>query len=123
MTTAAIKKLWGARLFSRRRQEPIAVAGRPAWRGAGRKEILIPGLLLGIALVGLALLHVWLRLQVIHVGYVLSTTSKVRSQLEQENRELKLELATLTSPDRLEEKARARLGLRAPEKGQVVILP
>jgi cell division protein FtsL len=115
MATAVIKKLWGARLFSRRRQERIAVAGR--------REILVPGLLLGIVLVGLALLHVWLRLQVVHVGYVLSTTSKVRSQLEQENRELKLELATLTSPDRLEEKARARLGLRAPEKGQVVILP
>jgi cell division protein FtsL len=74
-------------------------------------------------LVSLALAHVWLRLQVVHLGYVLSTTSKLHGQLEQENRELKLEFATLTSPDRLQELARSRLGLREPEKGQVVILP
>jgi len=74
-------------------------------------------------LVSLALAHVWLRLQVVQLGYILSTTSKLQGQLEQVNRELKLELATLTSPDRLEELARSRLGLRAPEQGQVVILP
>lgn len=74
-------------------------------------------------MVCLALLHVWLRLQVVHLGYVLSATSKLQSQLEQENRELKLELATLSSPQRLEKMARARLGLKEPEKGQIVILP
>ncbi len=74
-------------------------------------------------MVGLALLHVWLRLQVVHLGYVFSTTSKLQSQLEQENRELKVELATLSSPQRLEEMAWTRLGLKEPEKGQVVILP
>jgi cell division protein FtsL len=57
------------------------------------------------------------------MGYLLSTTSKLQNQLEQENRELKVELATLTSPDRLEAMARKRLGLVPPEKGQVVILP
>jgi len=57
------------------------------------------------------------------MGYVLSTTSKLENQLEQENRELKVELATLTSPDRLEATARRRLGLMPPEKGQVIILP
>jgi cell division protein FtsL len=79
--------------------------------------------LLGLALVGVVLSHVWLRLQVVHMGYVLSTTSKLQNQLEQEQRELKVELATLTSPDRLEAMARKRLGLAAPEKGQVIVLP
>jgi cell division protein FtsL len=78
---------------------------------------------LAFSLVGLALFHVWVRLQVVRMGYVLSTTSKLQDQLEQENRELKVELATLTSPERLEEMARVRLGLREPEKNQVVILP
>jgi cell division protein FtsL len=54
---------------------------------------------------------------------VLSTTSKLQTRLEQENRELKVELATLTSPDRLEALARQRLGLAAPEKGQIIVLP
>ena len=78
---------------------------------------------LALSLVGVALLHVWLRLQVVHMGYVLATTSKLQNQLEQENRELQVELATLTSPDRLEAMARQRLGLRPPEKGQVIVLP
>src|SRR5215467_2204121 len=78
---------------------------------------------LALGLVGVALLHVWLRLQVVQMGYVLSTTSKLQSQLEQESRELKVELATLTSPDRVEAMARKRLGLTSPEKGQVIVLP
>jgi cell division protein FtsL len=57
------------------------------------------------------------------MGYVLSTTSKLQNQLEQEHRELKVELATLTSPDRLEAMSRRRLGLTLPEKGQVIVLP
>jgi hypothetical protein len=36
---------------------------------------------------------------------------------------LKVDLATLTSPERLEAMARSRLGLVSPEKGQVIVLP
>jgi len=78
---------------------------------------------LSFCLVGVVLLHVWLRLQVVRLGYALSSTSKLQSQLEQERRELTVELATLTSPDRLEAMARKRLGLVTPEKGQVIVLP
>ncbi len=102
------------------------VAKRVREDRAGRKESRRRSLevaLLGLILVGVALFHVWLRLQVVHMGYVLSTTSKLQSQLEQEQRELKVELATLMSPDRLEAMARKRLGLAAPEKGQVIVLP
>lgn len=97
---------------------------RPARKGrAGRrKSVFLIGVLV-VGLVGLVWLHVWLRLQVVHMGYVLSTTSKLQSRLEQESRELKIELATMTSPDRLESLARRRLGLRQPEKGQVIVLP
>jgi cell division protein FtsL len=80
-------------------------------------------LFLGICLVSLGLLHVWGRLQVVRLGYLLSTASKLRHQLEQENRELTLELASLSSPQRLEHMATRRLGLKEPEKNQVVILP
>jgi len=91
------------------------------WLHRPRHIVLVVFSVLG--LVGVALLHVWLRLQVVHMGYVLSTTSKLQNQLEQENRELKVEIATLTSPDRLEAMSRRRLGLRPPEKGQVIVLP
>ena len=87
-----------------------------------RRRHLGVGLLI-VVLLGVVLGHVWLRLQVVRMGYVLSTASKLQSRLEQENRELKVELATLTTRDRLDEMARRRLGLTPPQKGQVVVLP
>ncbi|NIO11655.1 MAG: hypothetical protein GTO40_28010 [Deltaproteobacteria bacterium] len=96
-------------------------------RGKARRTIWGGNALAGVAvvacLVSLALAHVWLRLQVVRMGYVLSAASKLQGQLEQENRELMLELTTLTSPDRLEQMARSRLGLVEPQQGQVVVLP
>jgi cell division protein FtsL len=94
-----------------------------AVRSTASRWRLFLGIFLGLALIAAVLVHVWLRLQVVRMGYVLSTTSKLQTRLEQENRELKVELATLTSPDRLEALARQRLGLAAPEKGQIIVLP
>jgi cell division protein FtsL len=76
-----------------------------------------------LCLASVALLYVWLRLQVLNQGYALSVTTKLQQRLEQEQRELNLEHATLTSPERVEAMARRRLGLRPPEKGQVIVLP
>lgn len=108
------KRTWGLSLFKARRPEPLRAAA-----GGG---FLLPALL-GLGLLAMALGHVWLRLQVVHMGYALSTATKLEKELEQENRELKVELATLTSPQRLESMARARLGMTQPQRGQVVILP
>lgn len=115
MATALSRKVWGLGLLKRQQVERFG--------SQKQRQVFFSTLLLGICLVGLALSHVWLRLQVVHLGYVLSSTSKLYNQLEQENRELKVELATLISPERLETMARTRLGLVEPEKGQVVILP
>lgn len=115
MATALTRRIWGLGLLKKRQVER---AGLPQ-----RHQLFFSALLLGLCLVLLALLHVWLRLQVVHLGYVLSTTTKLQNQLEQENRELQLEIATLTSPDRLQAMARTRLGLVEPGKGQVVVLP
>ena len=115
MVIALAKGVWSIGSLGRGRKRR---RGEARWIGQYLTFILLMG-----CLVGLALFHVWLRLQVIRLGYVLSTTSKLQGQLEQENRELQLELATLTSPDRLGKLARARLGLREAKKGQVVVLP
>ena len=80
-------------------------------------------LVLGGALVFLCMVQVWLRLQVMHVGYDLSAARKVQLRLEHEQRELDVEVATLRDPGRLEEVARGRLGMTDPAKGQVVVLP
>ena len=79
-------------------------------------------LVLGAVLVALCLVQVWLRLQVMHVGYDLSATRQMQLRLEHEHRELELELATLRDPRRLEDVARRRLGMTDAGKGQVMIL-
>jgi len=104
---------------SARSKKPAARAARSAQR---RDQWLVLSFL-GAGLVSVALLHVWLRLQVVHLGYVLAASAKLQNQLEQENRELRVEMASLTSPERLEAMARARLGLARPQKGQVIVLP
>lgn len=76
---------------------------------------------LSCLLVALALLLVWQRLRVVQLGYVLSTATKLERRLEQTNRELKLELGSLTAPDRVETMARKRLGLKDPGGRQVVV--
>ena len=79
-------------------------------------------LLLGVALVVLCVGQVWLRLQVVHLGYELSAARKMQLRLEHEGRELEVELATLRDPARLGEVARRRLGMVDPGRGQVVVL-
>jgi cell division protein FtsL len=66
---------------------------------------------------------VWVRLQVVNAGYELSTARRLAHRLEQEQRELEIEVATLTSPRRLERVARERLGMGPPAPGQIVSVP
>ena len=113
----------------RRRQEPDEGTGV-----LGRQDVVDPAppdlrrnvfltVALSCLLVALALLLVWQRLRVVQLGYVLSTAAKLERRLEQENRELRVELATLTAPERVENMAKKRLGLRDPQAKQVVLLP
>lgn len=111
----------GASVSASSRQTTSSKRERVDRAGSRRRFFVGAGLALG--LIGVLLIHVWLRLQVVHMGYVLSTATKLQGRLEQENRELKIELATMTSPDRLESLARRRLGLVPPEKGQIIVLP
>jgi cell division protein FtsL len=99
---------------------PVDDAGRllRAMRGWPVRRALV----LGIVLVVLCMVQVWLRLQVIHVGYELSAARRMQLRLEHEQRELAVELATLRDPGRLGDVARRRLGMSDPAKGQVVIL-
>ena len=111
-----------AKIENQRIALPKRAHSSRADQAARRRRHLGVGLLV-VAFLGVVLVHVWLRLQVVQMGYVLATASKLQNRLEQENRELKVELATLTRRDRLDEMARRRLGLTLPQKGQVIVLP
>ena len=68
----------------------------------------------------LAVAQVWTRLQVVAVGYALSNTRQLLRTLEGQRQMLEGEWRTKTAPARLAEQATHRLGLSAPQAGQVV---
>ena len=76
----------------------------------------------GAILLLLCLLQVWLRLQVVDIGYQLSAARKMEERLDHERRQLRAELATLQDTAALADAARTRIGLGEPQKGQVVDL-
>ena len=62
-----------------------------------------------------ALAHVWVRLQVVRLGYQISTETEREKRLQQLHRKLQVERALLRSPERLERLARERLNLTMPD--------
>lgn len=84
---------------------------------------LLPAVLFFAALCGLGILHVTGRVLVVDAGYRLSRLQGENRELERENHRLKLERATLTNPQRLEELARTRLEMGAPAPSAILSVP
>lgn len=76
-------------------------------------------LALVIVPVGGVLGFVGVKIQQVRVAYRLDDVRALRADVEALNRQLKVELATLTALARIESKARAELGLAPPAAGQV----
>lgn len=72
-------------------------------------------------IVSMLLAHVWLRVSVIKIGYEVSKQNILQAELVKQNRELKLEKATLLSPENLRKWAKKH-NLKYPEQGQIVKL-
>ena len=96
-----------------------AISRGRLWRN--RRAFAVIALFLWI-LVG-AFTYVWCRVQVVNLGYRLSEAHRVHSRLVDDNKKLHLELARLRAPERVEQVATRQLGLKHPNKDQVVLLP
>lgn len=70
-------------------------------------------------LVALVLGMVGLRVQQVRLSYRLDALRTARAELEETNRRLRVELATLKALARIEGKARGELGMVPPARGQV----
>ena len=114
---------WGASLPPTGRSAPDTVASVRARPREGERRRVVSLVFGALVVVAVALLLVWVRLQATHIGYELSAARHLAHRLEQEQRELELEIATLTSPRRLELLARERLGMGPPTPGQIVSVP
>jgi cell division protein FtsL len=75
-------------------------------------------LCLGCVLVGAVLGYVWLQVQRVRASYELEGLRNARTRLEEQNRKLQLELASLRAFARVDSAAR-RLGLAPPAPDQI----
>ena len=69
-----------------------------------------------------ALAHVWVRLQVVRLGYQISAETEREKRLQQAHRKLQVERALLRNPERLQRLARERLNLTLPAPGAIQVL-
>lgn len=83
---------------------------------------VLPLALVGLCFAGVGVVHVTSRVMGVKVGYRLSTLEQEGRALTGENDRLRLELATLKSPARLERIARDQLGMVRPPAGTVVTI-
>ncbi len=84
---------------------------------------LLPAVFLCALFVAVGILHVTSRVLVVDMGYRLSKAESESRSLTRENDRLKLELATLKAPARLERLAREQLGMAMPAGSAVIALP
>ena len=84
---------------------------------------LLPVVFLFSLFAAVGMLHVTSRVLVVDMGYRLSKAESESRALTREHDRLKLELATLKAPGRLEKVAREKLGMAMPTGSAVVSLP
>jgi cell division protein FtsL len=89
--------------------------------GIKSKFVLLFTLLL-LFLIGGSLFYVWSRIQVIQLGYEISNALKVERTLTEENKKLRLEIATLKSYARIEKVAVEELRMGKPKPEQVIVI-
>ena len=82
--------------------------------------VLVAGLLVTFMATGVG--YVWLNFEGTQIGYDISKLKQEELRLKELNQKLKLELATLKSPQYLE-KASRQLGLRPATPEQIFVLP
>ncbi len=103
---------------------------RILWTGedskAGPKRIKLKRLfllaLLTLLCIGGSLFYVWSRIQVIRLGYEISSALKEEKVLTDANKRLRLEIATLKSYARIEKFAVEQLRMAKPKPEQVIVI-
>jgi hypothetical protein len=104
----------GAYVQSKRVQNLHLTRERDRRRGRELATYLLAGLPIAFALLGWAALHV----ETVRVGYARGALDRKFTELTEDNRRLRAELARASAPDRVQAVA-IRKGLAPPRPGQV----
>jgi cell division protein FtsL len=76
----------------------------------------------GLALAAAVLAYAWQHFEMIRIGYRMEELRMEQENLLKVQRQLSLERASLTSPDRVEAIATHQLGMTSPTVSQIVVL-
>lgn len=93
----------------------------PGFAAVGPAYLALLLLVLG-AVVSAFVYHLRVRFDGIELGYATSAARARQSRLVLERQELRLELASLKSPARVQAEARERLGMDVPDHDRIVVI-
>jgi len=69
-----------------------------------------------------SIFHVWSRVEVIDLNLKISESARLFKEEQQENKRLRVEVASLKAPARIESLAKGELGMTLPTDQQVVLV-
>jgi len=102
-----VKRIDNSRLVRRRKGGFAKVCGR---------QLAIAGVVAAALLA-----YTWQRYECLQLSYQYEQVKQSESQAAELNRELRVELATLRSPARIDLLARDRLGMTVPQPAQIIL--
>lgn len=95
----------------------------PGNQGAAfRRAFLLPSFLFISLVFIISVFFVWSRVELVNLEYDISSMERKLRTLKQEERCLRLEVASLRSPSRIEQVARNDLGMKLPSPEQTVVV-
>lgn len=86
------------------------------------RNLIFVVLMVALVFIGCSLFYVWSHHQILSLGYETSQGAREEQSLLEENKRLRLELASLKAPSRIERMAQQQLGLGTPQKEQLIIV-
>jgi len=99
------------------------VAAPRSLEAADQRWALYPYLMVVMVILTLvALFHVWSRVKVIDLNLQITEADRSIREAKQEAGRLRLEVASLKTPARIEEIAKGQLGMTLPAEQQVIVV-
>jgi cell division protein FtsL len=92
-----------------------------AARGVDRSLVVVT-IAVAAVFIACALFSVWAHHQVVSLGYEISQANQEEQELLQASMKLRLDVASLKSPNRIQETALRDLGFTNPQKDQLIIV-
>ncbi|MBN2343609.1 MAG: cell division protein FtsL [Deltaproteobacteria bacterium] len=99
--------------------ENVTSFSTPSYKGVGLPYILFVILSMLVAAGGI-IYHLHVRFEGVRLGYEASEQRKIQTRLMLKRRELRLELASMKEPGRIEDEAREKLGMETPKSEEFV---